>query len=356
MKYSAMLLLAAMGLLTVQAQASSTERVPERPDKQAPLPSFPKMPDQAYLTLRPLSAIPDGAFGDKVRLGYQLFVNTQQLRDKYVGNELNCANCHMDAGRKANASPLWGAYFAYPAYRKKDDKVSSFEERIQGCFNYSMNGKAPASGSPELVAISAYAYWLGMGGLMDEAKISGPVPELSDAELVKGAKREDFPLPEILAKAMTVEQRANLPGRGYPEIPKPELAYSPERGKEVYVAHCQTCHGIEGQGQAIADVYALPPLWGPKSYNWGAGMHRVNTAAFFIYENMPFGKSMQLTHQQAWDVAAYINSHERPQDPRSKGDVKQAQEKYHNDSDYYGLSVDGKVLGTESYPVFPKKS
>jgi len=338
MKYSAMLLLAAMGSLTVQAQAES-DPLQERPDKQAPLPSFPKIPDQTYLVPRPLSAIPEGAFGDKVRLGYQLFVNTQQLRDKYVGNELNCTNCHMDAGRKANASPLWGAYFAYPAYRKKDNKVSSFEERIQGCFNYSMNGKAPASGSPELVALSAYAYWLGMGGLMDEANISGPVPELSDAELVKGAKREDFPLPEILAKAMTVEQRANLPGR-----------------KEVYVAHCQTCHSVDGQGQAIAGVYALPPLWGPKSYNWGAGMHRVNTAAFFIHENMPFGKSMQLTNQQAWDVAAYINSHERPQDPRSKGDVKQAQEKYHNDSDYYGVEVDGKVLGTEAYPIFPKKS
>ncbi|WP_372931626.1 c-type cytochrome, partial [Shewanella putrefaciens] len=202
MKYSAMLLLAAMGSLTVQAQAE-TEPVQERPDKQAPLPSFPKVADQTYLTPRPLSAIPEGAFGDKVRLGYQLFVNTQQLRDKYVGNELNCTNCHMDAGRKANASPLWGAYFAYPAYRKKDDKVSSFEERIQGCFNYSMNGKAPASGSPELVALSAYAYWLGMGGLMDEANISGPVPEISDAELVKGAKRDDFPLPEALAKTMT---------------------------------------------------------------------------------------------------------------------------------------------------------
>ncbi len=105
MKYSAMLLLAAMGSLTVQAQAE-TEPVQERPDKQAPLPSFPKVADQTYLTPRPLSAIPEGAFGDKVRLGYQLFVNTQQLRDKYVGNELNCTNCHMDAGRKANASPL----------------------------------------------------------------------------------------------------------------------------------------------------------------------------------------------------------------------------------------------------------
>ncbi|MDI5866129.1 c-type cytochrome, partial [Shewanella xiamenensis] len=79
----------------------------------------------------------EGAFGDKVRLGYQLFENTQQLTDKYVGNELNCANCHMDAGRKANASPLWGGYFAYPAYRKKDDKVNTLQERIQGCFNYS---------------------------------------------------------------------------------------------------------------------------------------------------------------------------------------------------------------------------
>ncbi|MDI5837429.1 c-type cytochrome [Shewanella xiamenensis] len=351
MKSSAILLLAAMGVLTAQVQAAQ-----ELPDKQAPLPSVPKNPDQNYLTPRPLSAIPEGAFGDKVRLGYQLFVNTQQLRDKYVGNELNCANCHMDAGRKANASPVWGAYFAYPAYRKKDDKVNTFQERIQGCFNYSMNGKAPAAGSPELVALSAYAYWLGMSGLMDAANLDGPVPELSDAELVKGAKREDFSLPDALAKAMTVEQRANLPGRGYPEIPKPELAFSPERGKAVYTAHCQACHGADGQGQAIAGVYSLPPLWGPMSYNWGAGMHRVNTAAFFIYENMPFGKSMQLTNQQAWDVAAYINSHERPQDPRNKGDVKQAQEKYHNDNDYYGVDVDGKVLGTSSYPVFPKKS
>ena len=65
--------------------------------------------------------------------------------------------------------PFGARILLYPAYRKKDNKVSSFEERIQGCFNYSMNGKAPASGSPELVALSAYAYWLGMGGLMDEA-------------------------------------------------------------------------------------------------------------------------------------------------------------------------------------------
>lgn len=354
MKYSAIVLLATIGALS--AQVSTTAQAQDLPDKQAPLPSSPKNAEHTYISPRTLESIPAGEFGDKVRLGYQLFVNTQQLRDKYVGNELNCSNCHLDAGRKAHASPLWGAYFAYPAYRKKNDKVNSFEERVQGCFSYSMNGKAPPSGSPELVAISAYSYWLGMSGLMDQAGLTGAVPELSDIELVKGAKRDDVKLPDAITKALKPEELANLPGRGYPEIPKPELAYSPERGKEVYNAHCQACHGGDGQGQAIAGTYSLPPLWGPQSYNWGAGMHRVNTAAFFIYENMPFAKSIQLTHQQAWDVAAFINAQERPQDPRAKGDIKQDQKALHNDNDYYGVTINGKVLGQAAYPVFPKKS
>ena len=31
---------------------------------------------------------------------------------------------------------------------------------------------------------------------------------------------------------------------------------------------------------------------------------------------MPLGKSGTLSEQEAWDVAAFMNSHERPQDPR----------------------------------------
>ncbi|GIU43340.1 c-type cytochrome [Shewanella algidipiscicola] len=328
----------------------------ELPDKQAELQVKPKSEDTVYLNPREMSAIPQGAFGDKVRQGYQLFVNTQQLRGKYVGNELNCSNCHMDAGRKPNASPLWAAYMAYPAYRKKNDKVNSFQDRIQGCFTYSMNGQAPANGSEELVALSAYSYWLAMSGLMDQYQVAGEVPELSDAELLKGGKREDFALPAAVKAAMNIDELAKLPGRGFPPIDKPELAYSPERGATVYQAHCQACHGDDGQGLAIAGVYSLPPLWGPQSFNWGAGMHRVNTAANFIYENMPFGKSIQLTNQQAWDVAAYINSKDRPQDPRFKGDVEALQKQYHNHQGYYGQSVNGgAVLGSQSYPVNPDK-
>jgi len=336
--------------------AEPTEPSTLLPDRQAALPSMAKQADDLYLQPAPLSDIPAGDFGDKVRLGYQLFVNTQQLRDKYVGNELNCVNCHMNAGMKANASPLWAAYFAYPAYRKKNDKVNSFQERIQGCFTYSMNGKAPAANSPELVAISAYSYWLGMSGLMRQYKIVGPVPELSDLELVKGAKRDDFPMPAEIATQQDITALSQLPGRGYPKALQPELAYSPDRGVVVYQAHCQVCHGEDGQGQMIAGVAALPPLWGAQSYNWGAGMHRVNTAADFIYENMPLGKSVQLTVQQAWDVAAYLNSFDRPQDPRFNGDVSKTQASYHQHQGYYGQSIAGKpILGSESFAVFPAK-
>ncbi|AQS38098.1 cytochrome c [Shewanella psychrophila] len=325
----------------------SLAQATELQDKQAELTSVPKSAAGEYLKPRSLASIPEGEFGDKVRLGYKLFVDTQQLKDKQVGNELNCSNCHMNAGQQANASPLWAAYFAYPAYRKKNDKVNSYEERLQGCFTYSMNGIAPGKGSPELVALSAYSYWLGMSGLMDKYQVAGAVPELSDEELVKGGKRADFPVPEVIKQALTVEQRAKLPGKGFPSIDKPKLAYSPERGKVVYGAHCQTCHGDNGQGVEMKGVDSLPPLWGENSFNWGAGMHRVNTAAYFIYENMPFAKGFQLSNQEAWDVAAYINYHQRPQDPRFKGDVQGLKDKYHKHQGYYGEEVSGSVLGSE---------
>ncbi|MFC6632857.1 c-type cytochrome [Microbulbifer taiwanensis] len=324
-------------------------------DRQEPLPP-PIEEMHPVIVPRPLERIPTGEFGDKVRLGYRLFVNSQLLRDRYVGNDLSCVNCHMDAGRRANSAPLWAAYFAYPAYRKKNDKVNSFAERLQGCFTYSTNGEGPPVGGAEAIALSAYAYWLGMGGLMDFYELDGSVPAISDEELVKGGRREDFPMPVALKKALPVDKRAALAGRGYPPLQNPPEAYSPERGQQVYVEHCLLCHGADGQGFASAGVHTLPPLWGPQSYNWGAGMHRINTAASFIYENMPLGKSIQLTQQQAWDVAAYINSRERPQDPRFLGDVEKLRKKYHHHQCYYGQSLDGgEILGSEAFADFPRR-
>lgn len=66
-------------------------------------------------------------------------------------------------------------------------------------------------------------------------------------------------------------------------------------------------------------------------------MHRINTAASFIKANMPFGLGGELlTTQQAWDVAAYIDAHPRPQDPRYERSVEQTDERYHDHQCFYG--------------------
>ena len=255
------------------------------------------------------SELPDNAYGKLVMQGYALFVDTKRLAPQFVGNGLNCSNCHLDQGRLANSAPLWGAYPMYPAYRKKNDKVNTFAERLQGCFQFSMNGgKPPAADSHEITALSTYAYWL----------------------------------------ASKAPLGVELPGRGYPEVAQPAKGYNLAQGAEVYKAQCAVCHGAEGQGQKVGDNYVMPPLRGKDSYNWGAGMHRINTAASFIKHNMPLGKGGSLTDQQAWDVAAYVNRHERPQDPRLvDGSVEKTRVKFHaNDGvNLYGQTVDGVLIG-----------
>ncbi|WP_408734132.1 c-type cytochrome [Paraburkholderia bannensis] len=253
------------------------------------------------------STLPDGDFGKQVKLGEQIFMHTGQFAGRYVGNTLTCANCHLDAGRKADAGPLWGAYISYPAYRSKNGHVNTFAERLQGCFNYSMNGKPPPLGDPVLVALESYAYWLSTG-----APVGG-----------------------------------KLAGRGYPKLPAPAQKADYARGGAVYAQHCAVCHGENGQGQRSNGQTVFPPLWGAQSFNWGAGMHEVQNAAGFIKANMPLGLGGTLTDQEAWDVATFMDSHERPQDPRYTGSVAQTRAKYH-DTPYsmYGTTVNGHVLGS----------
>ncbi|MCG6507197.1 c-type cytochrome, partial [Vibrio parahaemolyticus] len=143
-------------------------------------------------------------------------------------------------------------------------RVNSYADRIQGCFQYSMNGKPPEYDSPELVALSAYAYWLAMGGLMDQYGLGDqPVPALDAKQLQTGGKIESFPLPDVIAKALPVEKRGNLAGRGYPKLANPEQAPSRERGADVYAKNCSTCHAADGQGMADATGRSyIPPLWG----------------------------------------------------------------------------------------------
>ncbi|MFP5404971.1 MAG: c-type cytochrome, partial [Gammaproteobacteria bacterium] len=217
-------------------------------------------------------------------------------------------NCHLAAGRKADSAPLWGAYTMYPAYRKKNDKVNGYADRLQGCFQFSMNGKAPAADSQVIRSLTAYSYWLATGAPTGKS----------------------------------------LPGRAYPEVPAPEGGFDLAKGKQVYDAQCAICHGADGQGQKAGNDQVFPPLWGKDSYNWGAGMHRINTAASFIKANMPLGKGGSLSDEEAWHVAAFMNSHERPQDPRFvDGSVEKTREKYHagDGVNLYGKEVNGVLLG-----------
>lgn len=298
--------------------------------------------------------LPEGEFGEKVIRGYNYFVNTQSLAPEFVGNGLNCVNCHMDAGKKENAAPLWAAYMSYPAYRKKNDRINSYEERIQGCFLYSMNGTPPEHMNPVLVDLSAYAYWLAQGTLTGEKFDPSAMPVPADEDLLKGGKRDDFPFMQAYLDNGG-SAAPDTPGRGYPKLSDPAQEPDIARGKAVYEQECAVCHGANGEGQQVNDRYVFPPLWGTDTYNWGAGMQRVNTAAYFIHKNMPLGQPGKLTEQQAWDVAMYLDTHERPQDPRNKGSLEETVEKFHGGYSQYGKAFNGSVLGTASYPNHPNK-
>ncbi|MDT0502006.1 MULTISPECIES: c-type cytochrome [unclassified Halomonas] len=264
--------------------------------------------------------IPDNEFGESVRRGREIFLNTGTNARQFAGNELACANCHLDGGRKAHSAPMWAAINNYPAYRGKNKMINTMEDRINGCFTYSMNaqdspsGGPPPSGHQVYKDLQSYFYWLGDGAPINE----------------------------------------DMPGRGYPSLEKTDLGYDRQRGEEVFVNNCAVCHGLDGQGQKdLNGRYIFPPLWGPHAYNWGAGMHRVNTAAGFIKANMPLGKPYSLSDQQAWDVAAYINSFPRPADPRQLEEgisLERAQEKYHQHMGYYNQQAHGVSLGEGATP------
>lgn len=255
----------------------------------------------------PEASMPAGEYGKVVRLGEQIFTDTGKYAGRYVGNSLNCASCHLDAGRKPDSAPLWAAFIHYPAYRSKTGQVDTLAARIQGCFEYSMNGKAPPQNGEIITALQTYAFWLAKGAPVGTA----------------------------------------VAGSGYPKLKKPALPADYVRGEAVYRQNCALCHGAAGQGQRSGGKQVFPPLWGPKSFNWGAGMHQIHNAAGFIQANMPLGKGGTLSDQDAWDVATFMDSHERPQDPRYTGSVEVTRKKYHDSDDsMYGRSVNGHVLGS----------
>ena len=221
--------------------------------------------------------IPNDRYGADVRLGMNIFANTHEYASRYAGNNLVCANCHLDKGRKANAAPLWADYGMYPSYRKKNDQNNTLEERIQQCFRFSMNGFSPALDAPEIKALVSYAHFLAKGA---------PIG-------------------------------TELPGRGVPQILDTGYDANPTRGADTYKVKCASCHGDDGDGKRAENKKIIfPPLWGLNSYNKGAGLANDKLLAGFIRANMPLGQEWSLSDQEALDLAAYFNLQIRPGDPR----------------------------------------
>jgi thiosulfate dehydrogenase len=222
------------------------------------------------------SDLPSNKHGELIRQGYLIFTKTSQNARRFTGNSLSCSNCHLDAGKRPNAAPMWAAWGMYPAYSAKTDRVTSLDERIQECFRFSLNGFPPALDSQEIKALTAYVQWISRG-----------------------------------YKA-GVEQA----GRGFPTVPRTGSDPDPYRGRALYATRCASCHGTHGQGLESPDgELVYPALWGHDSFNKGAGFNRIDLLAGFLKANMPYGKA-DLSDQDALDLAAWIGLQERWPDPR----------------------------------------
>jgi thiosulfate dehydrogenase len=217
------------------------------------------------LRVPPDSEIPDGPLGASIRRGRALLAATADSLPTHVGARMRCTSCHLDEGRRANAIPLVGAYARYPTYSARSGRTSTIEDRIDDCFLRSMNGTALDARSDAMRDITAWLAFLSRG----------------------------------------VPVGARVTGQGL--APIPPRAGDRTRGRAIYASTCARCHGADGEGTAVA-----PPLWGARSFNIGAGMARLRTAAAFVRRNMPFDRPGSLTDQQAFDVAAYLVSRPRP--------------------------------------------
>jgi thiosulfate dehydrogenase len=229
------------------------------------------VPPKVPLAPPAASAMPSGALGDSIRYGERILKDTQGTVRAYVGDGLDCVSCHLNAGREAYAAPLAGLTGMFPEFRSRRGRVESLEERINDCFLRSMNGKPLPVGGREMVALLAYTAWLSQG-----------VP--TGSEVV---------------------------GRGFREFSAP-AAPSATRGEALYAAKCAACHGADGLGTRAGGKYVFPPLWGPQSFNDGAGMARISVAAAFVQTKMPLGNAGTLTDQEAYDIAAHFTAQPRP--------------------------------------------
>lgn len=235
------------------------------------------------------------ALSREIQLGYRLFTNTPAEAERFVPGGMSCNNCHLNGGQRERALPLVAVPGMFPEYNRRAGRLITLTDRIVDCFLRSENATGmlrqeaggtralqaeaqPTPTSREVVAIAAYLTWISKGYAVGQ----------------------------------------NPAWRGQNTIPQPSLVpvggLDPARGEAIYRERCTSCHGPEGQGVFVGDRKP-GPLWGPDSWNDGAGAARTYTLAGIIRYSMPYLDPGNMTDRDALDLAAFITSKPRPAFP-----------------------------------------
>lgn len=274
------------------------------------------------------SDIPDTPEGDQIRYGKELLTNTYKylgaesiIGKPHTGNRLACSNCHLNAGTLAYSAPWVVAYYQYGGegiFSSRTNENRTLPIRINGCVQRSLHGTPLEEESEEMQAMIAYFKWLATG--------------------------------------MRVDDWTQVKGTGFLPVADMTRAADPVRGQSLYNENCAECHGADGQGEWDPEEmqFVYPALWGADSFNNAAGMSRLRTGVRFIKGNMPYRRAdplkpkTQLSDADAWDVMAYVLSHDRP--------IYPAQE-----SDWSGVGPDGvpnwmRKRVDAAYPIYYPRS
>src|SRR5262245_26495180 len=312
---------AGIGLVLAIAFGAGCSRAP-RPTTRSGVPlSGPLIPSHTTMVTAwdlpkdPLTdrSLDDSRLSTDIRLGFRIFTNTPAEAARFTPSKVSCSNCHLNAGQRDRSLPLVGVAGMFPEYNRRAGRLYSLTDRIIDCFLRSENATGrtaqgldaegledrevlPSATSKEVLAVAAYITWLARGS------------EIGKNPTWRGQNT-------IASGAL---------------IPVNQL--DPPKGEAIFMERCTSCHGADGQGVAIGDKKP-GPLWGPDSWNDGAGAARVYTLAGIIRYAMPYLDPGNLTDQEAQHVAAFINSKPRPAYPFKDRDYRT--EKLPVDSVYY---------------------
>ncbi len=212
----------------------------------------------------------------EIERGRRLATHTyEELKPFVPVSRLHCSSCHLGGGTNSTAAWWVDLKYRYPT-------APAMEARINLCFENSMNGYP----------------------LCKPASEKGPGNCAQNADMQSMVRYMEF-----LTRVYDQKPLSPTP-HGFPAVKTLTGDYC--SGQATFVQKCAVCHESDGQGR-YTQGYFRPALWGPHSFSKKAGMFGIRELlAQFLSWNMPFGSGGQLTDQEAWDLAAYIDSHSRP--------------------------------------------